>query len=81
MKLIIPMGKTGTGKDTIARFILDRSFILPIISYTTRPIRNGEVDGREHWFITDEEMNHIQNETGICIEAMGKVIESEINKL
>ena len=59
MKLIIPMGKTGTGKDTIARFILDRSFILPIISYTTRPIRNGEVDGREHWFITDEEMNEI----------------------
>lgn len=59
MKLIIPMGKTGTGKDTIARFILDQLFIIPIISYTTRPIRDTEVDGREHWFITDEEMEKI----------------------
>lgn len=59
MKLIIPMGKTSTGKDTISRYINERYGIQTVISYTTRPIRENEVDGREHWFINESKMDEI----------------------
>lgn len=29
--------------------------IEPVISFATRPMRDGEMNGREHWFITPEE--------------------------
>ena len=60
MRLIIPMGKTSTGKDTIARYINERFGIQTVVSYTTRLIRENEVDGREHWFISESKMDEIE---------------------
>lgn len=28
-----------------------------VVSYTTRPMRDYEVDGREHWFVDDDKVN------------------------
>ena len=54
--IIILMGKTAVGKDTVFKHILkDFANIKPVISDTTRPPRAGEVDGRDYNFITLEE--------------------------
>ena len=57
--IIALQGKTSSGKDSAARFIKETYGIEPIVSYATRPIREGEVNGREHYFISDEEMDKI----------------------
>lgn len=57
--IIALIGKTSSGKDSAARFIKERYGIEPIVSYATRPIREGEVDGREHYFVDDAKMDEI----------------------
>ena len=59
MKFVIIVGKTASGKDTIARHLNDVLGIKPIVSYTTRPKRENEKDGVEHYFISDEQMDAI----------------------
>lgn len=55
-KIFCVMGKSSTGKDTIYKKILENSSLSleRIITYTTRPIRQGEQNGVEYFF-TDEE--------------------------
>lgn len=49
-------GPSGVGKSTIIREILERNGdIVLSVSYTTRPPRPGEKDGREYFFITRRE--------------------------
>ena len=56
------MGKAGAGKDTILRYLCDHYDVNEVISCTTRPPREGEVDGREYYFISrDEFENRIEN--------------------
>ena len=52
------MGKSGTGKDTLYRELLNDG-ALPferLVPCTTRPIRAGEQDGREYHFYTVDEL-------------------------
>ena len=63
------MGKSACGKDTIyKRLVQDLALALsPIITYTTRPIREGEREGVEY---------HFTDAAGeAALEAAGKVIE------
>ena len=47
MKTIICIvGKTGTGKDTIAKYLYNKYGIDAICSYTTREKRDYETDGK-----------------------------------
>lgn len=49
--LIAIVGKSGSGKTSLALY-LEEAFNVPTIaSYTTRPMRIGEVDGRDHIFV------------------------------
>ncbi|MBR2122780.1 MAG: guanylate kinase [Lachnospiraceae bacterium] len=50
------MGKSGSGKDSIYRVLIqDESLGLnTVVTYTTRPRREKEQDGREYHFCTDE---------------------------
>ena len=59
MKIIVLMGKTASGKDTVARYLYSEYGIQPIISYTTRDKRESEIDGREHWFVDDKKMDEL----------------------
>lgn len=53
--LIVLTGKSNSGKDTIAKELQNRG-INRILSYTTRPMREGEQDGVEYNFTSDELM-------------------------
>lgn len=62
------MGKSSSGKDTIFQKI-QKEFpkAKTIVLYTTRPIRENEVDGREYFFVKEE--------TFMCLEDKGKIVE------
>jgi guanylate kinase len=51
-------GTSGEGKSTLARRLVERMPDLELaISATTRPQRPGEVNGRDYWFISEEEFD------------------------
>ena len=68
-KIFCLMGKSNSGKDTIFKEIMkDKGLELKaIVSYTTRPIRSNECNGREYYFIDEITLEKYRNE--------GKVIE------
>lgn len=49
--VLILCGKSGCGKDAILKAFVERGFS-PIVSTTSRPIRENETDGVEYNFIT-----------------------------
>jgi guanylate kinase len=51
-------GTSGEGKSTLAKLLVERVPELALaISATTRPMRPGELDGRDYWFLSDEEFS------------------------
>ena len=58
MKLITITGPSGAGKDTVARMLSDLGGYKVICSYTTRPKREGEIDGVEHHFVEKCDVPH-----------------------
>ena len=56
-KIIALIGEAGSGKDTIMHEILKKNPCKyhEIISCTTRPIREGEVEGVNYFYLTPEE--------------------------
>jgi len=54
--VFVVTGPSGAGKGTLIRGLLERVPELEVaVSATTRPQRPGEVDGRDYWFLSDEE--------------------------
>lgn len=68
-KIFCIMGKSATGKDTIYKKLLQNSELglKRIVSYTTRPIREGEKEGEEYHF-TDVKNLELLKEQGKIIE-------------
>lgn len=68
-KLFYVMGKSSSGKDTIYKRLMEDEVLdfKNIVGYTTRPIREGETDGKEYFFVTTETMEEMFQS--------GKVIE------
>lgn len=71
-KIFCLMGKSSSGKDTIFRDLLkeEELSLKPVVSYTTRPMRVNEVDGRDYYFINKEALDIYESE--------GKVIEQRV---
>lgn len=69
-KIFYLMGKSSSGKDTVYKRLMaeEQLGLRPVVQYTTRPIRSGETEGTEYYFVTEEKLNALQEE--------GKVIES-----
>ena len=57
--LICLMGRTASGKDTLANKLCERTGLHQVISYTTRERRVNE--GNTHIFISDEEYQALEN--------------------
>ena len=68
-KIYCVMGKSSSGKDTVYKKLKAqyKEFRL-IVPYTTRPIREGEKDGVEYYFVDPEQFRAMKED--------GKVIES-----
>lgn len=49
--IIAIVGASGSGKTTLSLYLQQHSGIPAICSYTTRPMREGEINGRDHWFV------------------------------
>ena len=51
-------GTSGEGKSTLAKLLAQRVPGLELaVSATTRPCRPGEEDGRDYWFISEDEFD------------------------
>lgn len=71
-KIICLMGKSSTGKDTIFRELM-RSKELNlkrIVTYTTRPVRAGEAQGKQYFFVEEEEFQSLKRS--------GRVVEDRV---
>lgn len=56
-KIYCIMGKSSSGKDTLYKELTAQIPELKTVTpYTTRPIREGETDGVEYHFVTEEEL-------------------------
>ena len=67
-KIYYVMGKSSSGKDTIYKKLLKTYPELhTIVPYTTRPIRDGEQDGVEYFFIDRLRLSDME-ESGQIIE-------------
>lgn len=68
-KIFIIMGKSSSGKDTVfKRLAENESLGLKLITmYTTRPMRENEVNGQEYFFSTEEMVKEY--------EALNSIIE------
>ena len=66
-KIYCLMGKSSSGKDTIFKELMKDSDLnlKPVVTYTTRPKRENEVDGNEYYFIDDELLNKFKAEKKI----------------
>ena len=63
-KLFYIMGKSASGKDTVYKH-LTRHYegqLKKIVGYTTRPAREGEENGVEYFFSTQEEVERFSKE-------------------
>jgi len=67
-KIFYLMGKSASGKDTIYKKVKEKlPELKTVVIYTTRPIREGEQDGVEYFFVDDRRLQELQQ--------AGKVIE------
>lgn len=71
-KLLIIMGKTSSGKDTVFRRVMEgvTSPLRTVVTYTTRPMRPGENDGEEYFFVNEEKLQELRD--------AGKIIEERL---
>ena len=63
-KIFCVMGKSASGKDTIYQKLLHENALQlqRIIPYTTRPIREGEEEGREYHFCEEKDVQRLYKE-------------------
>ena len=66
-KIFYVMGKSASGKDTIYKRLLVECSLHALVPYTTRPMRNGEEDGKDYHF-TDEAGLKKLRENGKVVE-------------
>ena len=69
-KIFYIMGKSSSGEDTIYKRLLGEQELKlrNIILYTTRPMRQGEMPGREYYFVGEGTFQEFQKQ--------GKIIEA-----
>ena len=60
-KIFYVMGKSSSGKDTVYKRLREYNPELrTIVPYTTRPVREGETDGVEYFFVNEERLREMQ---------------------
>ena len=71
--IICIVGRTSSGKDYIAKRLSTILNYPLVVSHTTRPKRDNETNGVEHWFDSKEEFDDLmQNNTVIAYTKIGE---------
>lgn len=65
--IIVLLGASGSGKSTIENELATHYGFEKIISYTTRPPRDGEINGKDYHFTNNETFNEMK-EDGLFAE-------------
>lgn len=65
--LVILTGKSGCGKDTLEEVLIKKNGFEKLLSTTSRPKRDGEIEGREYHFVDKNEFLQLEKE-GFFIE-------------
>lgn len=63
--LLAIVGKSGSAKDTLSKYVVFTYGFRAVVSYTTRPKGPTEVDGIQHIFITEEQMENLKRDGNI----------------
>ena len=88
-KLIIVSGPSGSGKSTVTKIVKDKLNIPLSISATTRNPRDGEINGKDYFFLSKEEFkNKIANDEfyeyaevhGNYYGTLKKTVEDNLNR-
>ena len=53
--MLILVGPSASGKTEVANILIKKYNMVRMVTYTTRPIRLGEVNGISYHFVTEEE--------------------------
>lgn len=62
-KIFYIMGKSSSGKDTIFKQLQQKlTELSTVISYTTRPIRQGEEEGVEYFFVGTDRLQQLKEQ-------------------
>ena len=86
-KIVVALvGKAGAGKDTVAKELATANpHWHMIVSCTTRPKREGEKEGVNYYYLTDEEFQNHLYQRNICDKFLlhqdhflGKVVASSL---
>ena len=65
------IGRTASGKSSIAKAVCKRMGLTQVVSYTTRPMRKSEKNGSDHIFITNEEVSQYEDDIAAYTEING----------
>ena len=57
--LYLIVGRSAAGKDTVTNLVAKKTGLLKVVSCTDAKIRSDQRNGREHWFLTPAEMDHL----------------------
>ncbi len=64
-KILVISGPSGCGKGTVIDILFARKIGVKAVSFTTRPMRRGEVEGRDYYFITQDRFQELLASDGI----------------
>ena len=62
--LFVVSGPSGAGKGTICKKLIEKIDIDLSVSMTTRKPRPGEIDGKNYYFVTEEEFKETISKDG-----------------
>lgn len=63
--VIVLIGESASGKSSIEKELVNMGFN-HVVSYTTRPPRQGEINGTDYHFITEEQFNSMVHNNEFC---------------
>ena len=65
------IGRTASGKSSIAKAVCEKMGLTQVVSYTTRPMRKSEKNGADHIFISDEDVAQYESDIAAYTEING----------
>ena len=60
--MIVLVGESASGKSSIEKYLVENCGYNKVVSYTTRPPRDSEVDGVDYHFITKSQFRRLKEQ-------------------